>query len=897
MSDTYVSKITVNRDEAALFCASHSRTRAKVEAASGATISVADVSQDESRIEVRGTREQVAAGVKYAKFCLATLKPGGAKLPEREEKDHDDLHVIRVPAESVPFVAGKQGMFIKHTEEHSGTVMFFLGPEPSNRSAGDRLAIFGQPRGRLAAQLKIMTALETKHPGQYTKERTAQPTLSEDEGLAVDSFPIKEQDYSYALGQNGTTRKKIARASECIVEYVGNVAFFGGTKIQRSRAREYLGWLLQQKSGPVHVDFTAREDCSCVMVDNDAVGYVTGHKGSSLHAIEDETGTFCLIEGELDCDNDDPKPLLIFGPIASRRMAESAVYGLMKTKADSRKGKGGKSRDLRRDGYGSWKENDGRGKSQGKGDRGKGKHAGETISITIGDEDAAFLMGPQGRTKRKIAHVSRARLEVRGSKLEITGTEAARAKALRYVGLVKAQRVGPVTLPDGPADDLTIVEVPPEAVSFVTGQRGSFLRLVEEEFGTLLFFVDFARTNRRDRVERLAIFGDKRSRRGAQLKVMAAIEMKCPSHFTSRPQILVDSAPEGFGTEIVQIAEDDYSYALGKEGKTRKKLVRASGCVIEYVGHIAVLSGSDPERQRGREYLQWLFQQRVGGVEVDYRSRDDCTAILVPRSCIGFVTGSRGSSLREVEDLTGTFCFIEGGRDDERDPKPLLIFGAPEARAEAEELLQDKIHQKLESGWVSQERYGKDKGDGRYSRGYDDWDGGREWEDRPRKGTKGKGKGKGKGSRDTERARIDRTWNPRPEDRRGRGDTSDNWRSGPEVLVSSSIDNAAVGAATHQSEVQQWPVESTGEDWGGGEGWGDWGGSDEEDFAVDALAPDAAATQQPQASWAKLLAAAPQHQAKTVVKPFEDEPLPPQLVNEAEWPDLGPGMGAKKKGR
>merc|ERR1719436_1683102 len=55
-----------------------------------------------------------------------------------------------------------------------------------------------------------------------------------------------------------------------------------------------------------------------------------------------------------------------------------------------------------------------------------------------------------------------------------------------------AQRVGPVTINDDASDDdLTTIEVPSEAVGFVTGAQGNFLRSIEEEWGTLMFFADF----------------------------------------------------------------------------------------------------------------------------------------------------------------------------------------------------------------------------------------------------------------------------------------------------------------------------------------------------------------------------------------------------------------------
>ena len=66
-----------------------------------------------------------------------------------------------------------------------------------------------------------------------------------------------------------------------------------------------------------------------------------------------------------------------------------------------------------------------------------------------------------------------------------------------------AQRVGPVTIDDNSEDDdLTVIQVPSEAVGFVTGSQGNFLRQVEEEWGTLMFFADFRGRGERHEVRR-----------------------------------------------------------------------------------------------------------------------------------------------------------------------------------------------------------------------------------------------------------------------------------------------------------------------------------------------------------------------------------------------------------
>ena len=47
--------------------------------------------------------------------------------------------------------------------------------------------------------------------------------------------------------------------------------------------------------------------------------------------------------------------------------------------------------------------------------------------------------------------------------------------------------------------------------------------------------------------------------------------------------------------------DDELSYALGKQGGTRKKLERSSGAVVQYVGQTALFSGSKAERKRAKD--------------------------------------------------------------------------------------------------------------------------------------------------------------------------------------------------------------------------------------------------------------------------------------------------------
>eukprot|EP00913_Durusdinium_trenchii_P025408 g23853.t1 len=163
--------------------------------------------------------------------------------------------------------------------------------------------------------------------------------------------------------------------------------------------------------------------------------------------------------------------------------------------------------------------------------------------------------------------------------------------------------------------------------------------------------------------EQLAIFGDKRSRRGAELKIMSAVETKSPGAFTRGVREKF-SSDKGFATDRFILKDDELSYALGKEGATRKKLELASGTILQYVGHVAFLAGDLKdrcfhERKRCKQFIDWLLAQRRGSVTVsDVQDRDDCTEMHIPENCKGWVTGNRGSELRRVEQATGTFMFM-----------------------------------------------------------------------------------------------------------------------------------------------------------------------------------------------------------------------------------------------
>lgn len=292
------------------------------------------------------------------------------------------------------------------------------------------------------------------------------------------------------------------------------------------------------------------------------------------------------------------------------------------------------------------------------------------INMKLANEEIAFVLGRRGSTKSKIARVSGANMNIDEStmKLTITGTQVAVRRAHEYVKLVLAQRTGPVYIDFAvKRPDLTVVDVPRDCVGYVTGRNGTVLRNLEMEWRTLMFFgkAKGGGGGHQD-VEKLAIYGDRRGRAGAELKVLSAVEHKSRGFVIQgdrpRRDFNAGIAPgDDWATETLALKSDDYSYALGKMGSTRKKLAWASGCIVQYIGKVAFFCGTRAQRIRAKDYLRMLLQHKSRDVTYAESpdTRSDCLVLNVPRQCVGFITGYKGKSLRHIEQKSRTFIFAE----------------------------------------------------------------------------------------------------------------------------------------------------------------------------------------------------------------------------------------------
>ena len=334
-----------------------------------------------------------------------------------------------------------------------------------------------------------------------------------------------------------------------------------------------------------------------------------------------------------------------------------------------------------------------------------------TKVIEVDKDDAAFVLGRGGSTKRKIARVAGCEIELDEHALTITlsGTKQQCLHGIDYIDFIRQQRVGPVTINMGTERvDFTAYTVPSDCIGFVMGRNGATLRSMEEEWGVLMFFAKTSEDRgKSDSDEQLCIFGPLAARRGAELKTMSAVEHKHPGYCVSSKgelreieRVPGDEDRDGWDVDTMPLTDDSFSYALGSQGSTRRKLAAASGCIIEYVGRLACFAGYRKDRRRGKDYLRWLLQQRTGQSEVDApKDRDDCTIVKVPSSSVAFLTGYRGESLRGIERESSSFCFTDGDRNDRtKTTENLLIFSfSRSAREHAAEIVEDRIaaHKRL----------------------------------------------------------------------------------------------------------------------------------------------------------------------------------------------------------
>lgn len=468
------------------------------------------------------------------------------------------------------------------------------------------------------------------------------------------------------VGASGKTYEKVARVTgaELILKEKENLVEIRGSLAQRRRSKKYCQLIMRQRLDPsiLMMEGIDDDDLTIIAVPPDVVGYVSGQGGGVLRSIEEEWNSLMFF---IDTDLTRSQRVAIFGTIRGRRGSELKVLSAIETKMPGYTATVHNeimNRDRYKDPTGTW----------------------GTDWMTFRDEgEISYALGKRGGTRIKLEHSSGSVVQYVGMMVVCSGTKVERMRAREYMKWLFQQLEGPVYVTGWEGrEDCTVVDIPSDCIGYITGNRRAALGSMEEEWGSLMFFMS-ERDERGGRggTERLAIFGPERGRYGSELKIMSSIETKSPGFFTRGLREKI-STRRGFDTDRLLMRDEEVSYALGKDGSTRKKLELASGAILQYVGHVAFIAGDLPERRRCREFVQWLLQQRRGAVTIaDIADRDDVTEVNIPANCKGWVAGNRGSELRRMEQMSGTYMFMAlDAKGEER----LLIFGVVKGRRNGE---------------------------------------------------------------------------------------------------------------------------------------------------------------------------------------------------------------------
>merc|ERR1712087_620880 len=92
-------------------------------------------------------------------------------------------------------------------EEDWGVLMFFMSKGTDkfgeNKGREEMLIIFGDDRGRRGTELTVMSTVENKDLGRFTKG--VREKKSDEKGFDTERIIFKDDELSYALGKGGST--------------------------------------------------------------------------------------------------------------------------------------------------------------------------------------------------------------------------------------------------------------------------------------------------------------------------------------------------------------------------------------------------------------------------------------------------------------------------------------------------------------------------------------------------------------------------------------------------------------------------------------------------------------------------------------------------------------------
>jgi len=514
--------------------------------------------------------------------------------------------------------------------------------------------------------------------------KKSQEDSQDDQGeIGTNAVEVTEEEKKFL---NLPARKQIEKTSDAMLTMGEHQIVVRGTDNQRANALKYIDLHLQASQG-TKIQFDRHDDgCTILPIplhstrskvppqrvemlmtevekDFKVLAFHAEKEGALMRDLGiglDDPGK--VVDNILDSESEN---LAIYGSRRERRMAEFHVLPIIES-TNPGYFDGHRMEITLRDDDGNW----------------------GTDSMNVEEyTEVQYLTGKGGVTKKKIEDASATMIQYLSKELLISGKAINRTLAKELIGWVFDQLAKrPIQIDDvNERTDCRTVNVPSTCIGIVCGHNRKGLSELESQYGVLAFFLGGKHRDAGHDFETLALFGQPMNMISLDLKIKMTVERKLPGHYTKEIEPGIDPEDK-VALDVIGMQDDEISYAVGKGGAVKSKMVNATGCVIEYFGGYGFFGGSKIQRQRAQEYLNWLLCQKEGRIELkkaEMPVRGD--AIFVNLSDESHKNIARFAELRTVEETSK--CLLFTCQDEENNKFLMILHYCPHARQLAYQML------------------------------------------------------------------------------------------------------------------------------------------------------------------------------------------------------------------
>eukprot|EP00468_Gymnochlora_sp_CCMP2014_P007747 CAMPEP_0167746224 /NCGR_PEP_ID=MMETSP0110_2-20121227/3593_1 /TAXON_ID=629695 /ORGANISM="Gymnochlora sp., Strain CCMP2014" /LENGTH=537 /DNA_ID=CAMNT_0007630963 /DNA_START=174 /DNA_END=1783 /DNA_ORIENTATION=- len=324
--ESNIEQITIEPGESAPYLyGREGTTLRKIAFASQCDILMAEEGKD---ICIAGEPENRDAAKHYIK-ALSMQREGKIRYNRQEVENRNDVTIMEIEDRHKGFIVGARGRTLRGVEAAAKSLMFFaqIDNEPSN----NLFILSTNHLRRRAAELMILSMIDSKHGVLGQAERPIVQVIREEEdkkqehcilnlrvlkrlngdtdppGFEIDYMHLPPNCVQYLMGAGGSTKRKVAFASGCVLEFFRRSAFIFGAKHGRDLCKFMIeGMISLQRNrrsndsriitnSSVSVDLSPITDYATIVIPDGIAGIAAGRGGASFRAVERITETYIFL--------------------------------------------------------------------------------------------------------------------------------------------------------------------------------------------------------------------------------------------------------------------------------------------------------------------------------------------------------------------------------------------------------------------------------------------------------------------------------------------------------------------------------------------------------------------------------------------------------------------------